>query len=166
MDEPAQRHDVALYLLRHAHAGDPQGWEGDDEARPLSEKGRGQAKRLGAFMAAREFAPDAIVSSSKLRAVQTAELFAAPLARPVVQDRRLAGPLDLDGLAAVVDAAGGRRVVVVGHDPDFSELAATLCGASYLPLKKGALCRLDVSLPLQPGGAILRWLLPPELLPD
>ena len=164
MDEPAQRHDLALYLLRHAHAGDPARWHGDDDERPLSEKGRRQAEQLGRFMAQRGFAPDAVVSSTKLRAVETAELFAAPLSVAVTTDRRLAGPLDVDTLAAVVDVAGGRRMVLVGHDPDFSELAASLSGAAYLPLKKGAICRLDVSLPLQPAGGILRWLLTPELV--
>lgn len=164
MEEPAQRHDLALYLLRHAHAGNPDAWEGDDAERPLSDKGRGQAQKLGDYMAARGFAPAAVVSSPKLRALQTAELFAAPLGLDVTTDRRLAGPLDVDRLAAIIDAAAARRVVLVGHDPDFSELAATLSGASYLPLKKGAICRLDVSLPLQAAGGILRWLLPPDLL--
>jgi len=164
LDDQPERHDVELYLLRHAHAGDPSAWEGDDSARPLSEKGRRQSERLGVFMAERGFSADALVTSPKLRALQTAELFGARLSLPVAEDRRLAGPLDLDGLAAVIDAAGGGRVVLVGHDPDFSELAATLCGAAYLQLKKGALCRLDVALPLQPAGGILRWLLPPDLL--
>jgi hypothetical protein len=31
-------------------------------------------------------------------------------------------------------------------------------------MKKGALARLEVALPLQPGGGILRWLVPPDLL--
>jgi phosphohistidine phosphatase len=164
--EPIEHHELHLYLLRHAHAGNPSAWAGDDADRPLSDKGRRQAERLGSFMAERGLAPDAVVSSPKLRAVETAELFAAPLGVAVSTDRRLAGPLDVDMLAGVLDAADGRRIVVVGHDPDFSELAATLAGASYLPLKKGALCRLDVSLPLQAAGGILRWLLTPDLVGD
>jgi len=164
VDEPAKRHDIALYFLRHAHAGDPAAWAGDDDERPLSDKGRQQAERLGEFLARRGFRPDAVVTSTKLRAAQTAELFAAPLAVAVTADRRLAGPLDIDTLAEVVEGAAGRRVVVVGHDPDFSELAATLSGAAYLPLKKGAICRLDLSIPLQAAGGILRWLLPPDLV--
>jgi phosphohistidine phosphatase len=164
VDEPAKRHDIALYFLRHAHAGDPAAWDGDDDQRPLSDKGRGQAERLGAFLAQRGFRPDAVISSTKLRASQTAELFAARLGVAVTTDERLAGPLDIDTLAEVVEGSPGRRVVVVGHDPDFSELAASLSGAAYLPLKKGAICRLDVSIPLQSAGGILRWLLPPDLV--
>ncbi|MDQ3938542.1 MAG: histidine phosphatase family protein [Chloroflexota bacterium] len=164
VDDPLERHDVELYLLRHADAGDPQAWQGDDAQRPLSAKGRRQAEQLGQFLAARGFSPDVVVSSPKTRALETAELVAQPLGASVTSDERLGGALDLDTLAAIIDGLPGRRIVLVGHDPDFSELASTLCGAAYLALKKGALARLDVSLPLQPAGAILRWLLPPGLV--
>jgi phosphohistidine phosphatase len=163
-DETRSSHDVELYLLRHAHAGDPGKWKGDDAQRPLSDKGRDQAERLGAYLAERGFAPDELVSSPRLRALQTAQVVGQAIGVAVSTDDRLAGPLDLDTLAGVIEAAGGRRIVLVGHDPDFSDLAATLCGASYLQIKKGALARIDVPLPLQPASGILRWLLPPDLV--
>jgi phosphohistidine phosphatase len=166
VDEPEERHDVELYLLRHADAGDPEKWSGKDDERPLSDKGRRQAEQLGTYLAARSFSPDVIATSPKARALQTAELLAHPLGGSVISEGRLGGALDLDSLAAVIDALPGRRIVLVGHDPDFSELAATLSGAAYLPLKKGALVRLDVSLPLQPAGGILRWLLPPSVVAE
>lgn len=166
MDIGPGRHDIELYLLRHAHAGNPAEWTTDDAQRPLSPKGRRQAERLGQFLADRAFAPDAIVSSPRLRARQTADLVADALGMGVSIDGRLAGPLDLDVLAAVLEGAGGDSAVLVGHDPDLSELCAALCGAAYLPLRKGAMARIDLSLPLQPGAGILRWLLPPDLLID
>jgi phosphohistidine phosphatase SixA len=164
MDERPERHDVELYLLRHADAGDPDKWSGEDGLRPLSDKGRRQAEALGAFLAARDFAVDVVLSSPKLRAMETAELVATALGMSVTPEPRLARQLDLDRLGDILDGINGRRAMICGHDPDFSELAAALSGASYLPLKKGALARLDVSLPLQPAGGILRWLLPPSLL--
>jgi phosphohistidine phosphatase SixA len=30
----------SLFLMRHAHAGDPERWTGDDGLRPLTDKGR------------------------------------------------------------------------------------------------------------------------------
>ena len=153
-----------LYLLRHAHAGNPAKWHGDDAVRPLSGKGRQQAEQLGAFLAARDFRPGAIVTSPKLRALQTAQVVAAALGLEPATDDRLAHPLNLAALSAIVAQAGTESVVVVGHDPDFSELAAQLAGAPELPLRKGALARFDAELPLREGGAILRWLLPPDLL--
>lgn len=157
---------LEIYLLRHAHAGDAATWSGPDSERPLSAKGRRQAQNLGQFLADRGFATDAILSSPKVRARQTAELVADALGVGVSLDDRLAGALDLDILGDLLDGAGGTSVVFVGHDPDFTELAMELTGAAYLPLKKGALARIDTSLPLQPGTGILRWLLPPELVVD
>ncbi len=155
---------IELYLLRHAHAGDPADWEGDDDSRPLTRKGRRQAKRLGSFMRAVGLKPDALVSSPLVRALETAELVAKALRTEVVVDPRLAGDLGLGRLDEILGELDAERPVFVGHDPDFSALVAMLCGASRIPMKKGALARLDVERPLRPGGGVLRWLVPPDLL--
>jgi phosphohistidine phosphatase len=158
--------ELELYLLRHAHAGDSSKWDGPDSERPLSPKGRRQASRLGAFLAERGFAPDAIVTSPKLRARQTAELVADAIGLAVSVDERLVGDLDPDIVGAIAEHVGGTSVVLVGHDPDFSELLATLSGSEFLPMKKAAMARLDMALPVQPGSGVLRWLLPPDLVGD
>ena len=155
---------VELYVLRHAHAGNPDEWTGDDAERPLSQKGRRQAERLGRFLAERGFTTDVILTSPKARAVQTAELVAGAIGARFETDHRLGGPLDLDLLTALVTEARGTRVMIVGHDPDFSDLCASLTGAQYLPLKKGALARIDAPLPLREATGVLRWLVPPDLL--
>jgi phosphohistidine phosphatase len=156
---------VELYLLRHAHAGDPLRWRGADEQRPLSAKGERQAERLARFLKGVRLTPDVILTSPKLRAVQTAEPVAAALGMDARIDERLAWPLGLDQLEAVLDGAGDpTRPILVGHDPDFSSLVALLCGAPSVPMRKGALARIDASRPLRPGGGILRWLVPPDLL--
>ncbi len=156
--------NVELYLLRHAHAGDPEAWSGDDDQRPLTAKGRRQSERLARFVAAIHFQPDAILASPKARARQTAEIVARRLGIEVTIDERLGSDLPLGALDDLLGEAGAARPVLVGHDPDFSALVAILCGASRVPMKKGALCRIDVDRPLQPGAGILRWLLPPDLL--
>lgn len=157
--------EVQLHLLRHAHAGDPMKWSGPDDARPLSEKGRLQAERLGLLLANAAFDPDAILTSPKLRALDTARLVATPLGMPVRVVEELAGPLDIESVEALLDALGNpRRPLLVGHDPDFSELAAALVGVAELPIRKGALVRIDLTRPFEPGAGTLRWLLPPELL--
>ena len=94
-----------LHLLRHADAGDPAAWAGDDADRPLSPKGERQAERLATFLADRGFAPDAIISSPLARARRTAEIVGGRLGIDVVIDERLAGPLD----PAVLDRDPGRR---------------------------------------------------------
>lgn len=156
---------VELYLLRHAHAGDPLKWRGSDDRRPLSSKGEGQVERLARLLKSNGFAPDAILSSPMARALQTAEPVAAALGLKVRVDERLGLPLGPAEMEEVlVDAGDPGRVVVVGHDPDFSALVALLCGAPSVPLRKGALARIDALRPLRPGGGTLRWLLPPDLL--
>jgi phosphohistidine phosphatase len=154
-----------LYLLRHAHAGDPEGWTGDDAARPLSAKGEGQAERLGAFLASVGFRPDAIVTSPKLRARQTAEIVARHLGLEVQLDERLAGGFDAATVDAILaDLGAPTRPVLVGHDPDFSELLGFLAGTDRVTMKKGAFARVDVRGPMTSGAGTLRWLVPPDLL--
>ena len=156
---------IELHFLRHADAGDPMAWKRPDEERPLSDKGEKQADRLGRFLAGIGFAPDAIITSPKVRAAQTAEIVARHLGAAVTTDDRLAGALDAAALEALLrDAGDPSRPVVVGHDPDFSDLLAELCGASSLPMRKGALARVDIEHPLRPGTGTLRWLVPPDLL--
>jgi len=156
---------MELYLLRHAHAGDPGAWDGPDDRRPLSDKGERQADRLGRFLAEIGFQADVVVTSPKVRAAQTAQLVAVRLGLPVGEDERLGGEVTIGTLEAILrDAGDPTRPVVVGHDPDFTELIAVLCGAARVPMKKGAMARIDVSRPLQPGAGTLRWLVPPDLL--
>jgi phosphohistidine phosphatase len=156
---------IELHLLRHAHAGVPEEWKGDDAARPLSPKGERQSDRLGRFLASAGLEPDAIISSPKLRARQTAEIVGRHLHVHVAIDDRLGGGLDLGTIAAILaDAGGPQRPIVAGHDPDFSELLAELTGAAKTTMRKGAIARIDVELPVLAGAGVLRWLIPPELL--
>ena len=150
---------IELYLLRHADAGDPMAWGGPDAARPLSGKGERQADRLGRFLSGIGFTPDAIVSSPKIRAAQTAEGIARHLGVAVTIDDRLADGVDLRALDDVLRAAGDpARPVLVGHDPDFSDLVETLTASPALTMKKGAMLRIDAERPFEPGGGTLVWL--------
>jgi phosphohistidine phosphatase len=156
---------IELYFLRHAHAGDPEGWKGPDDDRPLSDKGERQAERLGRFLASVGFQPDAILTSPKLRAARTAKVVAEHLGLQIAADPRLGVALGIEELEDMLrDAGDPARPVVVGHDPDFSELVALLSGAARLPMRKGALARIDIERPLEAGRGTLRWLVPPDLL--
>lgn len=165
-DGPARagRGALELYVLRHADAGDPMEWAGDDADRPLSKKGRRQSKRLGDLLDALGFEPDALITSPKLRALDTAKIVGRRLGAKATVDQRLAGGVDADDVAALINDAGAEAtsVVIVGHDPDFSELVSWLVG-SPIELRKGALARVDLpERELGPGRGLLRWLLPPD----
>jgi phosphohistidine phosphatase len=153
-----------LLFLRHAQAADRESWDRPDDERPLTEKGRRQAERLGRLLSAAGFAPDAVLTSPLVRARETSEIIADLLGVTVRTEPRLGEPLDLATLDAILDDAGSpRRPMIVGHDPDFSELVSELVGAPIL-MRTGALARVDVERPLAPGAGELRWLLPPDLL--
>jgi 8-oxo-(d)GTP phosphatase len=77
-----------VYLVRHAHAGDRSAWRGDDDRRPLSERGWRQAAGLVALLAPLP-APVRILSSPSLRCVQTVEPLARAHGLPVETDERL-----------------------------------------------------------------------------
>lgn len=159
---------IALHLLRHAHAGDPAKWEGDDAARPLSERGRRQAKDLGGLLALIDEPPDLFITSPRLRSLQTADIVAKAMRGrvKVVEDQRLAGALDPATLTAILEDAGpAYRPCLVGHDPDFSELLGELIGTYAIPMRKAALARIDFpGDEVAAGKGTLRYLLPPELV--
>lgn len=159
---------ITLLLLRHAHAGDATRWEGDDDVRPLTDKGRRQAERLGRLLAVSGEAPDLLITSPRVRAAQTAEIVGRVTGTRVIVDARVAGLLDPGTVMRILgDAGPAERPCLVGHDPDLSELLAELTGASQIAMRKGALARVDLpGRTLEAGGGVLRYLLPPEVVPD
>lgn len=159
---------ITLLLLRHAHAGDWSRWEGDDDLRPLSAKGRRQAERLGRLLASTGEGPDLLITSPRVRAAQTAEIVAQALGTRVLVDARVAGPLDAATVSRILaDVGPAERPCLVGHDPDLSELLGELTGATAIAMRKGALARVDLpGRSPEAGGGVLRYLLPPEVVPD
>lgn len=155
---------IELYFLRHADAGDPLAWVGDDFERPLSKKGRRQAKRLGRLLDGVGAQMDLVLTSPRVRATETARLVARSIGTSWVADDRLGSDFGDEALRPLIAglAAGASSVMLVGHDPDFSRAVSWLVGTS-IEMRKGALAR--VSLPDRNVGAgrgSLRWLLPPD----
>ncbi len=160
-------HEVDLYLVRHAHAGDAETWRGPDEARPLSARGREQTARLAAFLHRLGGAPGLILTSPKLRASETAAPIADAIGAQVRAEPILAEAPDLLDLERLLAAAGDpASVLIVGHDPDLTSILEEITGATSIPLPKAALARVTSSRPLVPGSGVLRWLLPPDVLPE
>ena len=78
-----------LWLLRHADAEDPDGRP--DAERPLTEKGRAQARAAGAALAALGVPLDACLASPRVRARDTALLACESLGLEVQIAPELAG---------------------------------------------------------------------------
>jgi len=114
---------LQLLIVRHAEAAPGQ----PDELRPLTQAGRAQARALGVRLREDGVQPEAILTSPLLRARETGKLIGRELGIEPVADERLAPGADA---ANVTKAAGKRRgdVVVVGHQPDCSQIVAALSG--------------------------------------
>src|SRR6186713_883932 len=86
---PASPRPLTLLFIRHADAGDAGTWPGDDAARPLSKKGRRQAKRLGDLLDRLHVRPDSILASPRVRAADTAKIVGRRVRREAKVDDRL-----------------------------------------------------------------------------
>ena len=164
--DPVAAPPLELYLLRHADAGDATTWEGDDAARPLSKKGRKQARRLGRHLDDLGIEVSAILTSPRVRAADTARIVGKALGVKPATEPRVDSGFDRAALAAVIGdlEAMVTSVILVGHDPDFSALASWLT-SSTVEMRKGAIAKIDVPGRMVGAGAgALRWLVPPDAL--
>jgi phosphohistidine phosphatase len=137
-----------IYLLRH---GDAEDGDGDDAARQLTAKGERQATAAGQALATLGAEIDACLASPRVRAAETARLACAALdLEPEVALGLSGSRLDAQALAA-----GRGDVLLVGHEPDFSNEVARLTGAR-VKMKKGGLAIVD-------GGRLVALLRPADL---
>ena len=120
---------MTLYLARHGRAVGSVA--GGDAARWLTDRGRAEIRQLAAELARRAVPLDCIVSSPLVRAVQTAELFAAALG--FAGTLTIISALQPSGEAAAAAlslAAAGAHVLAVSHEPLVSTLAGELAGVA------------------------------------
>lgn len=155
-----------LFFLRHGEAQGREEWKGDDEERPLSEEGAARMRREAKTLAGLSLGVSLILSSPLVRALETAEIVAAALGLKdsPLTDRRLAPGFNATALREILsEHAGAAALLLVGHEPDFSETIEACIGGGRVECKKGGLARLDITDPLRPRGSLL-WLLPPRVL--
>lgn len=161
---------MKLLIVRHGPAGDSAAWEAkgrDDRLRPLTTEGRKQMRKAAAGLVT--LVPDlpVLATSPLTRAAQTAEILAGEYGCEIAPLEALApdhGPEDAVGWLRKqqFDTVG-----LVGHEPHLSTLVGYLLTgrpASFLDLKKGGACLLEMTEPLELGGGALAWLLTPRAL--
>jgi phosphohistidine phosphatase len=130
--------EEVIYFLRH---GDAEHETQDDAARRLTEKGERQSEAAGRALAELGSHVDVCLSSPKVRAEQTARLACEHLDVPVeIAEELRGGPFD--PLALV---AGRGDVLLVGHEPDFSNAVAELTGGR-VKLRKGGIACVEANL--------------------
>src|SRR5829696_9467910 len=126
-----------LWLLRHGEA-EPHDARPDDERR-LTDRGREQSLAAGRALAALGLEFQHAFTSPKVRARDTALLACAALGCEPVEHTPLRSGFDRDDAIELLLAAGeDKRILVVGHDPDLSQVVHDLTGAR-VGLKKGGI---------------------------
>lgn len=156
---------MRLHLLRHGIAEDAgPATGGRDEPRALTERGIAHMHAGARGIATLGLDIDTVLTSPLTRCLQTATIVCEHIGGSPQQDQRLRPGLDLEALDDVLlehpDAAS---VLVCGHEPDLSIIAAVLTGGAGLHFRKGALAVLDVES-RRPRGARLRGFYEPRLL--
>lgn len=120
---------LSLFLVRHAKSS----WEDaslPDRQRPLNDRGKRDAPRMGRRLARLRVQPDVIVCSPATRAHKTARILAEELGckeRDIRVDERLYAT-QADVIQRVIGEFGDgkRSVMLVGHNPELTELAHRL----------------------------------------
>jgi phosphohistidine phosphatase len=144
-----------VWLLRHGEAV-PHDSKPDDE-RELTPRGRRQAEVAGSALAklGAEFA--ACYTSPKLRALETAQLACRSLNIEPAADVAIAGRFSRDDVVELLHAHDGDdRILIVGHEPTFSQVVHDFTGAE-IDFKKGGIAAFRTS------GELLVLLRPREL---
>jgi phosphohistidine phosphatase len=147
-----------LWLLRHGEA-EPHDSRPDAERR-LTERGEEQSRAAGRALAALQLTFQAVYTSPKVRARDTALLACEalgeePIVTPVLADDFTVA--DARDLLLGIEPDG--RILVVGHNPDFAQIVHDLTGAR-VDFKKGGIAgvRLEGS-----RGELIALLRPREL---
>jgi phosphohistidine phosphatase len=134
-------------LFRHGKSD----WGADyglDRDRPLNARGERAANTMGMVLRNLGEAPDRIVSSTAIRAESTAEMarisggWSGPL--ELSEDLYEASPA---GCLAVAARHGGdaERLMLVGHEPTWSSLIATLTGGR-VAVRTGTIVAIDLEI--------------------
>ena len=140
-----------LYILRHGIAADRSAGYANDELRPLTSKGIRRMRREAKGIDAMGVAPDLIISSTLVRAIQTAEIVQQGLSEPprMATSRSLvpeAHPSQI--LRELADGHSSLgSVMVVGHEPHMSSLVSYILTGRVswlIDMKKGALVSIDL----------------------
>lgn len=136
----------ALYVIRHAKAGIRAAWSGPDEERPLTRRGRKQARRLVEPFQGLDI--QRILSSPFVRCMQTVEPLAEARGLPVEVATELREGASVDELLRGLATFGNRPTVVCGHGTEIRSMidrleagGATIEGARGIA--KGSVWVLD-----------------------
>ena len=150
---------MKVYLVQHGEAKSDM----EDPQRPLAEKGKNEVESVANYLAYLEVEVAQILHSGRLRAKQTAEIFARHLSPTQgVREEKGLGPLDdpQDAKRSIEQAE--RPLMIVGHLPHLSQLASLL----ILGTSENEIVRFRMAGVVCLGESDKKWLIQWALVPD
>jgi phosphohistidine phosphatase len=157
-------------LFRHGIAVEPDEWEGTEENRPLTAKGKKRTRQVAQGLAVLGCQPTHLFSSPFVRAYETARFVRTTVCPTLKLETKeeLAVGTQPEQLVALLRTLPPDAVVLcVGHEPLLGEVVSLLlCGKMLqnFQLKKAGAASLELSEDVKPGQARLRWWLQPGQL--
>lgn len=161
---------MELILVRHAIAFERnrQRWP-DDGERPLTPLGKQKFRRAAAGLAKWLPKVERVLTSPLVRARQTAAILSETARWPKATDApELAPKSSPAAVLAMLRKQKARRIALVGHEPDLSELLAACITTSgthlSVTLKKGGVVCVHFARDGRPGAGTLVAFIPPRAL--
>jgi phosphohistidine phosphatase len=161
---------MQVYLLRHGAAEEERSGLNDAD-RALTQDGRRKLRQTLRTAARADLQPTLVLTSPLKRAVQTAEIAQEVLnyTGELLQTEALMPSSHVEEVwNELRDHRDEAAIMLVGHNPQFSDLAGYLLGAPnvQIDVKKGSILRIDFdNFASQPNG-VLRWFLIAKLAMD
>jgi len=152
---------MELYLVQHGEAKS----ETEDPERPLTNKGRKQVESSARYTAALGIEIVQILHSGRLRAEQTAEIFAQFLSPPQgIREEKGLAPLDDPHPTNQLIQQAEEPLMIVGHLPHLSRLTSLLIlGVSEKEVIRFTMGGV-VCLNREDNNWQIKWALTPEIL--
>ena len=150
---------MRLYLLRHGAADWPN-WDRPDDERPLTDRGKKEMRKVAKFLRALDIPLEEIVSSPLTRARETADIVADCFKMHVREQEVLGHGFGVSGLKEILRTYPVDHLMIVGHEPSFSEVVQELTGGDC-KLSKGGVAVIDLNDGDLKGR--LLWLFPPKI---
>ena len=156
-----------IYLLRHGIAEDGRAGQPDSD-RALTAEGKKKLRGILRTASAAGLRPSLILTSPYKRALQTAELAAEILEYrgELIRTRALEPGSRPEAVWDEIRAHKDEQdVLLAGHEPLFSALAAFLLGTPdfHVDFKKGGLLCLEIDRFVAAPRGVLKWYLTPKL---
>lgn len=136
---------MQIWLVRHAEAVDPGEVPGGDFARPLTERGRRRFGALARWLGERVGPVERIVTSPRVRAVETARLLAEASSLPAERIDEvvwLSASAPAERILSAARESTAERIAFVGHEPEMSGAVGEFVGGGRVVLTPGTVACL------------------------